>query len=98
MCKTEIDTGNNEYRIGRISALNDVLRITLLGGKVQQTKGVNALPIGSQDDAVVQLRAYDSFTPDNDPSGMHDFGEFTVGDHCLFFKIDCYSPDGKGSS
>ena len=36
------------------------------------------------------VRDYDSFTPDNDPIGEHDFGRFEFEDAILYWKIDYY--------
>ena len=39
------------------------------------------------------VRDYDSFTPDNDPIGEHDFGRFEFEDAILYWKIDYYDLD-----
>ncbi len=40
--------------------------------------------------AVQTVGMFDSFEPDNDPDGYHDFGAFDVADERLFFKIDLF--------
>ncbi|UDF33281.1 UNVERIFIED_ORG: DUF3768 domain-containing protein (plasmid) [Roseateles sp. XES5] len=40
--------------------------------------------------------AFDSFTPDNDPHGEHDFGAFAIEDEKIFWKIDYYQPSIDG--
>ena len=45
------------------------------------------------------MRAFDTFTSDNDPYGEHDFGTIEWRGTRLFWKIDCYDPDMRfGSS
>jgi hypothetical protein len=36
------------------------------------------------------VRAFDRFTPDNDPYGEHDFGAIELSGDRYFFKIDYY--------
>lgn len=38
------------------------------------------------------MQRFDTFTPDNDPHGEHDFGLLTVSGHRVMFKIDYYDP------
>lgn len=40
------------------------------------TKGIFSLPEAQQDEIIQQVRSFDTFTPDNDPYGEHDFGAF----------------------
>lgn len=57
------------------------------------TAGVRAL----SDLAVLQIlelvRTYDTFTPDNDPHGEHDFGRLTLAGEVIYWKIDYYDED-----
>jgi hypothetical protein len=71
-----------------IGALNDKLRTTFQGGKVMMTDGVASLPEETRVLALSKLRAFDEFTPDNDPHREHDFGSFTVDGERFFFKLD----------
>ena len=34
--------------------------------------------------------AFDTFEPDNDPDGWHDFGAVTIRGETVFWKIDLY--------
>mgnify|MGYP005991608811 FL=1 len=55
------------------------------------TPGVQAL--GNLPRLLDQVRGFDSFTPDNDPYGEHDFGSFIHDDATVFWKIDTYDVD-----
>lgn len=77
----------------RVRDLNDQLRKHRTGGRVVMTRGIAALGeemIMRIDRAV---RAFDAFTPDNDPYSEHDFGSLTVEGHVVMFKIDAYDLD-----
>lgn len=76
----------------RIRDLNDAFRTTLAEGKCAVSAGVAELGIPFATTAAVAARAYQDFTPDNDPDGEHDFGAFTVEDQRLVWKIDYYDP------
>jgi hypothetical protein len=52
-----------------------------------------ALSIADQVAIVDQVMAFDAFTPDNDPYGEHDFGNFEHAGHRIFWKIDTYADD-----
>jgi uncharacterized protein DUF3768 len=59
----------------RIRELNDQFRRTLGGaGKRLVTAGVLALPFADQAVIIARVMNFDTFTPDNDPHGEHDFG------------------------
>ena len=74
-----------------IAGLNDLLRTTFLTGRVVVTEGVRALPPATQSEILARVRAFQDFTPDNDPHGEHDFGAVSVaGAGKIFWKIDCY--------
>ena len=77
-------------RAKKISALNDALRSSLASGRVVVTSGVAALDKRTQVEALRAVQAFNTFTPDNDPYGEHDFGTFKVAGHELFWKIDYY--------
>jgi Protein of unknown function (DUF3768) len=74
-------------RAAQIAHLNDVFRRS--GQGVMITQGVQALP-----DVLGLVRAvqvFDTFTPDNDPFGEHDFGSIVWHKNKTFWKIDYYN-------
>lgn len=76
-----------------VAGLNDLHRTTFLIGKVILTEGIRALPDKVREDIITKVRAFDDFTPDNDPHGEHDFGSFDHdGAGKVFWKIDYYDP------
>jgi hypothetical protein len=38
------------------------------------------------------VATFDAFTPDNDPHGKHDFGNFEIAGQKFFFEIDYHDP------
>jgi len=74
----------------RIKHLNDALRMTLRGGRVLLTVGVNALPDDLKALALQRTRTFTDFSKDNDPHGEHDFGSFELAGQTFFWKIDYY--------
>lgn len=74
----------------RIRDLNDTFRATLADGQCVTTPGICELGGSFVVEAVAATRAFDNFTPDNDPDGEHDFGAFRIGEHHLVWKIDYY--------
>lgn len=82
----------------RIRALNDQLRMTGTGGRIVMTGGVAALDPLTQATLFAALRAFDAFTPDNDPCGEHDCASFEVDGQRLIFKIDYYDLEMDGLS
>jgi Protein of unknown function (DUF3768) len=44
-----------------------------------------------------QVMKFDTFTPDNDPYGEHDFGAFEYSGHKIFWKIDYYDRASFGT-
>ena len=78
--------------IQTIRRINDLLRTTLLTGRVALTQGIMALSQADRDAILAKVRAFDAFTPDNDPHGEHDFGAFSHGGVRVFWKIDYYAP------
>ena len=81
-----------------IAALNDTVRQTFTGGKVNMTAGVAALDECTLARVLDQVRTFDQFTADNDPHGEHDFGSFEIVDTTYFFKLDYYNRDLSGGS
>jgi hypothetical protein len=75
----------------KIRALNDALREIAAGnGRVYVTAGISALPMQDQVHIMWRVRDFSAFTPENDPSGHHDFGSFEYDSKKIFWKIDYY--------
>ncbi len=79
---------NDVIDVTRIRALNDALRRSLTGGVLMMTRGVIALGLARQRRILEAVAAFDSFDPDNDPYGEHDFGAVELEETRLFWKID----------
>jgi hypothetical protein len=85
--------------VGRkIRALNDAFRTTMIGGTVLLTVGVDALPSYVKTLVIRRVATFSEFTPDNDPHGEHDFGNFTLAGRKFFFKIDAYDAEMRYGS
>ena len=82
-----MDRPNNS---AKVRALNDAFRATFAGGQVVMTIGVNALSKELLTEVIGKVRAFGTFTADNDPNGEHDFGSLVVGGDKFFWKIDYY--------
>lgn len=91
---------DNPESSAKVRQLNDLLRCTLTGGTMLITSGVIALGAEKQAEVIAKVRAFDAFTPDNDPWDEHDMGAFeievpgpgfggTVSTR-IFWKIDYY--------
>lgn len=72
---------------------NDAFRSSLVGGRVILTQGVTALAEHDRRTVFSAMRAFDDFSPGNDPYGEHDFGAVTVNERVFFWKIDYYDRD-----
>jgi Protein of unknown function (DUF3768) len=74
-------------RAAQIAYLNDAFRRSTR--EVMITPGVQALPevLG----LVHAVRVFDTFTPDNDPWGEHDFGSIMWHEEKTYWKIDYYN-------
>ncbi|MEZ4682087.1 MAG: DUF3768 domain-containing protein [Caldilineaceae bacterium] len=90
-----------QNRSKQIAELNDIFRRTIglplsqtarsIQGKMFFTAGIAALPPQIQADIVLKVMEYDTFTPENDPWGEHDFGSFEQADvGTVYWKIDYY--------
>jgi DNA-directed RNA polymerase subunit RPC12/RpoP len=77
----------------KIAVLNDAFRMTLSGGKVLMTAGVNELPDMVKAQALCAVASFNDFDEGNDPHREHDFGSFELCGRKLFWKIDYYDPD-----
>lgn len=74
-----------------IALLNDFARTTLTDCRLVITQGIAALD--DLESVIAAVRAFDTFTPRNDPYGEHDFGAIEHGGQTVFWKIDCYDLD-----
>ncbi len=74
----------------RIAEINDRLRTNFAGGRIVITASLNPLPAETLARIFAAVKAFEAFTPDNDPYQEHDFGALHVDGHAIFFKIDCY--------
>ena len=82
-----------EPDVEQIRALNDRARQSFTGCRVAITRGIAALGHDAVYAVFDLVKAYDDFTPDNDPYGEHDFGSFYWGEHQVFWKFDYYDLD-----
>jgi hypothetical protein len=62
------------------------------------TCGVNALDDADRMALLSAVRAFDAFTPDNDPHGEHDFGSIDIKGSKFFWKLDYYDLQCSGGS
>ena len=85
-------------RARRIRELNDAFRLSLQGGRVLLTAGVNALPAEAKTMLLNRVRTFVDFNRDNDPHGEHDFVNVVVDGQTYFAKIDYYAPNMQGGS
>lgn len=74
----------------RIRDLNDAFRRSFVGGRVMTTAGIAAMPEELRAEVFERVRAFETFTDENDPHREHDFGNFEVAGQKLFWKIDYY--------
>lgn len=77
----------------QIRALNDRARHSFTGCRVAITQGIAALGHDAVYAVFDLIKAYNDFTPDNDPYGEHDFGSLYWGEHQVFWKFDYYDLD-----
>jgi Protein of unknown function (DUF3768) len=81
-----------------IARLNDQLRKTCKGGTVVITQSVRQLDGFKALDLITALAEYGDFDENNDPHGERDFGDLTLFDTDLLWKIDYYDSDLKFGS
>lgn len=93
----DIDTATLP-RAETIARLNDALRQTGQGGTILVTRGVLAINGFDRSALLAALANYDSFDADNDPHGERDFGDFSLFETDIYFKIDYYDPELKFGS
>ena len=85
-----------------IAAQNDAFRrIACLGippdqpiqGRLVVTRSLIEAGDGFVAEAVQATGAFDTFEPENDPAGWHDFGAITIRGETVFWKIDLFEAD-----
>jgi hypothetical protein len=74
--------------VGRVAALNDILRRSLSGGTLVLTAGIVALGRERQQVILDAVAAFDGFEPDNDPHS----GKFSVSSLPFFAVIANHCP------
>jgi hypothetical protein len=75
--------------IAKIAELNNLARTAMgVAGRMFMTEGIAALSSADQSAIREKVERFDAFTPDNDPSGHHDFGSFDHNGQKVFWKID----------
>ena len=108
---TAVGTGLNappdfgERAAKKIAELNDRFRkatgsadpATITLGRKVLTSGIRALGLVATVEIAEKVRAFDTFTADNDPHGEHDFGSFEHDGHKIFWKIDYYDRASFGT-
>lgn len=82
-----------------IAAQNDAFRrLACLGiapdqpiqGRMHVTQSLMAAGDGFMAEAVKATGEFDTFEPENDPEGWHDFGSVTIRGETVFWKLDLY--------
>lgn len=84
----------NSIENQKISALNDMLRQTHMTGEVKLSKGVKALPAETQKQILEGVKNYDAFEQYGIKTDEKDMGVFSVDEHSIFWRIQCYTEDG----
>ena len=83
----------------KIRELNDAFRRQFpANGKRFITDGIFAFESDDRAAILDKVRAFDSFTDDNDPHGEHDFGSIEHKGERIFWKIDYYDAACKKGS
>ena len=59
-------------------------------GRLVVTQSLIEAGDGFVTEAVKATGAFDTFEPDNDPEGWHDFGAGTIRGETVFWKLDLY--------
>jgi Protein of unknown function (DUF3768) len=78
----------------KIMALNDQLRISFKGGRVQMTPSVYELDARLRGRALSVLARYNKFHPDSE----HDWGTFIFAGFSFEWRIEYRSKEGVGIS
>jgi hypothetical protein len=72
-----------------IAELNDMFRTNPFGD-LYLTRSISSMPTSVQAEIIGRVRTFDTFSPDYDRYGEHDFGSFEYSGQTIFWKIDCY--------
>ena len=83
-------TMTTDSKTDRICELNDAFRRTFVGGLIMITAGVEAMPAEQRKSLLAKVRAFETFSEDNDPHGEHDFGAVDETGVRYFWKIDYF--------
>ena len=78
----------------KVIELNDRLRTTFKGGRVQMTRDVYELPPSSRGRALCVLSRYNRF----DAESEHDHGIFLFAGYAFEWRIEYRGKDGEGLS
>ena len=85
-----------------IAAQNDAFRkFACLGvppdqpvqGRMHVTRSLIEAGDGFMAEAVKATGEFETFEPENDPEGWHDFGAVTIRGETVFWKLDLYEAD-----
>ena len=85
-----------------IAAQNDAFRrLACLGvspdqpiqGRMHVTRSLMETGDGFMAEAVKAAGEFETFEPENDPEGWHDFGVVTIRGETVFWKIDMFEAD-----
>jgi hypothetical protein len=81
-----------------IADQNDRFRRCLFGlrdvpGRTVMTSGIAAVGADRLLRILKSVEAFDTFTPDNDPHGEHDFGRIVDDGDAIYWKFDYYEDD-----
>lgn len=85
-----------------IAAQNDAFRkLACLGvpperpvqGRMHVTRSLMEVGEGFMAEAVKAIGEFETFDPENDPDGWHDFGAVTIRGETVFWKLDLYEAE-----
>lgn len=85
-----------------IAAQNDAFRrLACLGvppdqpvqGRMHVTRSLMEAGEGFMAEAVKATGQFETFEPENDPDGWHDFGAVTIRGETVFWKLDLYEAE-----
>jgi hypothetical protein len=90
-----------EYTAEQLARMNDAARMSMIIHKTNVlvdkimcrfvlTSTVADLPIDKLETLLHEVGKFNSFTPENDPHGEHDFGKVELDGNRYFFKFDYY--------
>jgi hypothetical protein len=80
-----------ESKTETIRRLNDALRIgESVDGMIVITSGIQAMGDEFVAGVAKAVAGFDTFTPENDPHGEHDFGALDLQGERVFFKVDYF--------